>query len=120
MIQSKVILLNSLKNFKYFIKNYLASNESFMLSGLKQLDGVNDSSNQFLFEENIKKNNKEISIDLSLISNEVIDNMWYDVVITPNLSYVVREYSLTKDSNQVIKIFKLMLIIISSYISKLV
>ena len=76
------------------------------MSGLKQLDGVNDTnSNQFLFEENIIKNNKEISMDLSVISNEEIDNMWYDVVITPNLSYAVREYSLTINSNHVIKIF---------------
>lgn len=78
------------------------------LANVKQLDGTDDSSQKFIGLEQTNK-----STDNSFMSNET-SNGWYDIVITPSLTFTVTDYSLTtkngevmmNSTNQTLPVFK--------------
>jgi hypothetical protein len=77
------------------------SNEKAALT-LKQLDGTDDHQNFILTDAKISENDKIIikNNDTALIESLVCEatNCWYNIVITPDLTHIVSEYSLNDSS----------------------
>ncbi len=75
------------------------------MKSFKQLDGTDDSD--LNLPENLNSSDL-LNKSESLVSNENLNNLnetaniWYDVAITSNLSFIVTEYSLTANSSEVI------------------
>jgi len=63
---------------------------SNILSNINQLDGINDEAN-----EQFHKDNVDVKLNLTNVEVKEALNQWYDVGVTPECSYLIKNFSLT-------------------------